>query len=290
MRRSLVLVVGSLALAATGCLPYLKPPGAAPLRYRDAVFSTVTKTSDITYGSAVDQQGQTETLKLDLYEPKGDSETSRPAIVWVHGGSFSSGNKTSPELVDEANTFAKKGYVNVSIDYRLSPDGCSAAAPTASCVQSIIDATHDAQAAVRFLRAEAATYGVDVHRIAVGGTSAGAIVAMDVAYNPDDPGTSGNPGFSSAVGAGVALSGAKILGSAGAGDAPTLLFHGTADPLVPYQWAENTVKEAHKAGLASFLTTWPGAGHVPYVEHRTEILNETRNFLYWELDLTHAAQ
>jgi carboxylesterase type B len=37
----------------------------------------------------------------------------------VHGGSFCCGDKTSPELVDEANTFAKEGYVNFSIDYRL---------------------------------------------------------------------------------------------------------------------------------------------------------------------------
>jgi acetyl esterase/lipase len=291
MRRRLLALAACLAIIAAGCdLRLLRPPGNAPLRYRDPVFAAVTKTSDVTYGSSVDQQGNTVTLKLDVYSPTGDTITNRPAVVWVHGGSFSSGDKTSPELVDEATTLAKEGYVNVSINYRLSPSGCSASVPTASCVQAIIDATHDAQAAVRFLRATAGTYGVDGNRIAIGGTSAGAITALDVGSSPNDPGTSGNPGYSSAARAAVSLSGAKIFGPEDAGDAAILLFHGTADPLVPYQWAVNTVNEAKAAGLQAELQTWPGAGHVPYGQHRTEILDQTTNFLYWELDLTHAAQ
>ena len=290
MRRLLLPFVACIALVSAGCLHLITPPGAAPLRYRDAVFTDFTKITDVTYGSAVDQQGQTVTLKLDVYSPTGDTATSRPAIVWVHGGGFSSGNKTSPEIVDEATTFAKKGYVNVSISYRLEPSGCSAAVPTASCIQAIVDAMHDAQAAVRFLRANSATYGVDTARIAIAGTSAGAITALNVGFNPNDPGSSGSPGHSSAVRAAVSLSGAEILGTADAGEAPSLLFHGTADPLVPYDWAVNTVNQANRAGLVSILSPWPGEGHVPYVAHRTQILDETRNFLYFELDLAHAAQ
>jgi acetyl esterase/lipase len=290
MRRWIVLVVVCIAVVSSGCVHLITPEGPAPLRYRDAVFSNVTTTSDVTYDSAVNQQGQTVTLKLDVYSPTGDTATSRPTIVWVHGGGFSSGTKTSPEIVDEANTFARKGYVNVSINYRLTPGGCSAGGPTAECVQAIFDAQHDAQSAVRFLRANATTYGVDVNRIAIGGTSAGALTALHVGFNSDDPGTGGNPTQSSAVRAAVSLSGAKVLGSASTGDAPSLLFHGTNDGLVPYQWAVNTVNEAKAAGLQSFLTTWQGAGHVPYTEHRSEILDQTRNFLYFELDAAHAAQ
>jgi acetyl esterase/lipase len=242
------------------------------------------------YGSAVNEQGQTVTLDMDLYEPNRDTAVARPAIIWIHGGSFCCGDKTSPELVDEANTFSMKGYVNVSINYRVDPNGCSASAPTAECVVEIQDAMHDAQAAVRFLRANAAKYRIDTDRIAVGGTSAGAITALNVAYNADDPGTSGNPGFSSAVRAAASLSGAKILGSIKAGDPEALLFHGTADPLVPYQWALNTVAEAQAAHVGIYLTTWDGAGHAPYQAHRNEILSEETNFFYNELDLAHAAQ
>ena len=106
-------------------LPFITPPGSAPLRYRDPVFASVSKTSDVVYGSAINAENQTVTLTLDIYEPTGDTVTARPAIVWVHGGSFTSGDKTSPELVDEANTFASKGYFNVSINYRLEPGGCT---------------------------------------------------------------------------------------------------------------------------------------------------------------------
>jgi carboxylesterase type B len=289
-RRLLLLVLAVLSVVAIGCdLRLATPTDPAPLRYRDAIFTSVTTTSNIVYGSAVNQSGQTVSLTLDAYRPVGDTVTSRPAIVWVHGGSFSSGSKTSAELVDEATTFAKKGYVNVSINYRLST-GCSASSPTATCVTSIVDAKHDAQAAVRFLRANAATYGVDPNRIAVAGTSAGAITALNVGFDPTDPGTSGNPGYSSAVRAAVSLSGAAVLTTPSAGDAHSLLFHGTADSLVPYQWAVDTQTNARAAGLVSELTTWTGGGHVPYVQHRTEILDQTQNFLYWTMDLAHAAR
>ena len=113
-RRLLPLVI-VLVMVAAGCdFPNLVPPGAAPMRYRDPVFNTVTVTSNVTYGSAVNLENQMITLQLDMYQPAGDTVTARPAIVWVHGGSFCCGDRTSPELVDEATTFAKQGYVNGS--------------------------------------------------------------------------------------------------------------------------------------------------------------------------------
>jgi acetyl esterase/lipase len=205
--------------------------------------------------------------------------------VWVHGGTFCCGDKTSAEIVDEANTFAKKGYVNASITYRLSDNGCRD--QDAECIQAIHDANADAQAAVRYFRAHAATYGIDPGLIAIAGTSAGAIAALDVGYRVPEPTTSGTPGVSSEVQAAVSLSGAVIFANqVGAGDAPALLFHGTADPLVPYAWAKTTVDKAHDARLPAYLITWQGEGHVPYVQHRQQILDLTTNFLYNTLDLS----
>jgi acetyl esterase/lipase len=292
VRRLLVSAALSLVvLVVAGCDPLATPSGPAPLRYRDDVFSAVTKTADITYGSAVDQTNQTVALKFDLYEPTGDMVTSRPAIVWVHGGSFCCGDKTSPEIVDEANTFARKGFVNVSINYRLVPGGCTPGADIGACVTAIVQAREDAQTAVRFLRAQAVTYGIDPSRIAIGGSSAGAITALNVGYSPEAPGSGDHQGFSSAVRAAQSISGAALVSSPiNAGDAPALLFHGTNDSLVPYAWAQSTVDAATAAGLLAILRTWQGEGHVPYAQHRTQILDETRNFFYSQMDLAHAAR
>ena len=227
----------------------------------------------------------------DVYQPDRDTNTERPAIVWVHGGSFSGGDKTSDEIVIEATEMAKKGYVSVSINYRLYGPGCSAVGGNvAGCVQAMIDAQHDAQAAVRFLRQNATNYRIDTERMAIGGTSAGAITALHVGANADDPGISGNPGFSSAVQAAVSLSGARLLGPPqSTGDAPSLMFHGTADAVVPYQWAVNTLDEAHAAGLVSYLTSYPGEGHLLFDQHDEQIMAQTTNFLYWLLELPNAS-
>jgi carboxylesterase type B len=282
-RRVLIVVVACLALVAACDFHKITPPGPPGTRYRDEIFTTVTKTSDVSYGTAVNQQGQTVNLLLDVYAPTGDTVTGRPAVIWIHGGSFRAGNKSSPEIVDEANTFARKGYVSISINYRLSTNGCSTV--NAECVVAIQQAQQDAQNAVRFVKNNAATYGVDATRIAVAGTSAGAITALNVGFTPE---TAGTPATSSSVRAAVSLSGARILTTANPGDAPSLLFNGTADVLVPYQWALDTVNEAKAAGLTSLLTTWQGEGHVPYGQHRTEILDQTTNFLWWMMSLQSA--
>jgi acetyl esterase/lipase len=279
----LVATVVAVAIVSAGCFPLDTPVGTAPLRYRDAVFGAVTVTKDITFGSATNVSGATVTLKMDEYAPAGDTATSRPAIVWVHGGSFSSGDKTSGELVDEATTFAKAGYVNVSINYRLEPGGCSASNPTNTCIQAINEATQDAQTAVRYLRGNAATFGIDPNRISIGGTSAGAFTALQVGYSTAEDATA-------RVRAAVSLSGGNLLAAIGAADAPALLFHGTADVVVPYTWAQNTIAAASAAGVYAHLVSWSGDGHVPYAQHRTEILTLTTNFLYAEMDLKNAPQ
>lgn len=291
MRRVRICALVVLTIAAiAGCDTLATPSGPAPLRYRDPVFSTVTKTSNVTYGTAVDQSSQTVALKLDVYRPEGDTVTSRPAIVWVHGGAFSFGDKSSAELVDQANQFALKGYVNVSINYRLAPVNCLGVV-SAACVLAVLHAREDAQTAVRFLRAQASTYGVDPTRIAIRGSSAGGITALGVGYNSQSPGSGDHQGFSSAVRAVQSLSGTMFGTTAiGPGDAPALLFHGTADLIVPYSLAQVTVDAATAAGLVAILRSFSGAGHVPYTANRTQILDETRNFFYSQMDLAHAAR
>jgi predicted esterase len=287
-RKATVALVALLAVALIGGCTVPEPPGAAPLRYRDQVFNNVTVMSNLQYGSAPDAQGNPVPLMLDMYRPTGDTQTSRPALVWVHGGSFTGGDKTNLVPVDVANTFAKLGYVVVSINYRLLGSNCIA--NPSGCTAAAIEAKRDAQAAVRWLRANAATYGIDPTRVGIGGESAGAITATLVGLLSEDVGTSGNPGWPSTVGGFVSVSGGVPTASvASPGDAPGLFFHGTADNIVPDAWSVNTAIAMLNAGVAAFLEVQDGAGHVPWAQYRTLYLQQADWFLYHSLDLAHAA-
>jgi dienelactone hydrolase len=289
-RRGLKLLALVAAAAVSACtVP--RPEGAEPLRYRDTVFTGHTVTSNLQYGSAPDLQGNPVALRLDLYRPAGDTQTSRPALVWAHGGSFISGSKTNTVPVDVATTFARRGYVVASIDYRLlAPAGCAANPGQAACITAAIEAQHDMQAAVRWLRANASTYGVDPARIGVGGESAGGIMATLTGLRPDDPGSSGNPGFPSGVRGFVSVAGGLPNGLfASAGDAAGLLFHGGADRVVPPDWSTQTAIALLNAGVPAWLQIQDGAGHVPWAQHRSLYIEQTSYFLYHALDLANAA-
>ncbi|MEK6252745.1 MAG: alpha/beta hydrolase [Actinomycetota bacterium] len=290
MRKLSAVAAGLVALAVLVGCTVPRPPGNAPLRYRDQIFNNVTVNRDLTYGSAPDNSGNPVALKLDLYQPAGDTQTKRPAVVWVHGGGYCCGDKSSGLEVDLSNTFAKLGYVAVSINYRLlAPQGCTGSGLSSTCVNAALGAQHDAQAAVRWLRANAATYRIDASRIGIGGDSAGAITATLVGVHSDDPGDSGNPGLPSTVGGFMSLSGGLPGGIfVGTGDAPGLLFHGTADGLVPYQWSVDTAVALLNAGIPAFLETFEGAGHVPYVQFHDQIVSQSDYFFYDFLDLAHA--
>jgi dienelactone hydrolase len=286
VRRGLALLAVAAVAVTSGCtLP--KPPGDSPLRYRDQVFSSVGVTSNLTYGQAPDSNGNPVDLKLDLYQPTGDTETLRPALVWVHGGSFSGGDKTNIVPTDVANTFAKQGYVVVSINYRLLGSGC--VGNPGGCIIAALEAKHDAQAAVRWLRANASTYRIDASRIGIGGESAGAITATLVGLNAEDVGTSGNPGFPSTVNGFVSVSGGLPGGAfASAHDAIGLFFHGSADNVVSPSWSNQTVAQLLDNGVPAWLQIQDGAGHVPWAQYRALYLEQSDYFLYMALDLAHA--
>jgi dienelactone hydrolase len=295
-RRRMAAVLGALGSALVlGACTVPAPPGDAPLRYRDIVFSGVTVTSDLTYGSAPDLQGNPVTLTLDLYRPTGDTQTGRPAIVWIHGGGFSAGDKTRSPFPALARQFAKRGYVAASINYRLlGTERCAGVQPVPqSCMDAAVAAQHDAQAAVRWLRAHAAEYGIDPTRIAVGGGSAGAATALLVGAHSEDPGSSGTPGQSSNVGGVISISG--VLPPEGQAlftpdDAPTLWFIGTDDPLIT---DENRVLAnagaLYNQGVLSVPEVLQGAGHVPISTDGPTIYTQSAYFLYFTLDLAHAA-
>lgn len=285
-------VVSALLVAALGAGCSLPPPeGDPPLRYRDAVFSNVSVQSNLTYGSAPDTQGNPVTLQLDLYQPSGDTATRRPAVLWVHGGGFCCGSKTAANVRALADLYARLGYVAVSINYRLLvSEGCGGNPnPTPECVEAALAAQHDAQAAVRWLRRNAASYRIDASRIAIGGSSAGGVTSLLVGTRSEDPGSSGNPGFPSTVRGAVSIAGGVPTNEwINAGDAPTIFFHGTNDNTVPFEWAQSNNEAMHDAGIFTTFHAIQGAGHGLWPAHRTLIEEQSRYFLYYMLDLGHA--
>jgi len=283
MRSLVALALGATLLA--GCtVP--RPPGDGTLRYRDQVFSAVTTTNDITYGRAPLDDGTPVDLKLDLYQPTGDTAAKRPAVVWVHGGGFTMGDKSSGR--GKATFFAKLGYVAVSINYRLlSPDGCGGNPnPTPLCQHAALEAQHDAQAAVRWLRANAATYKIDTSRIAMAGASAGAVTSVLASTHSEDPGTSGNPGYPSSIRAAVSVSGGMPTNDLiDAGDAPTLFIHGTEDRVVPFEWAVQNAAAMYNLGILTVLEPLDGAGHGLQADYGQLIDEQSDYFLWFAMDL-----
>src|SRR5215212_9424951 len=288
MRNLVALALGATVLA--GCtVP--RPAGDGPLRYRDQVFSSVTTTNEITYGSAEGADGNPEALKLDLYQPAGDTIAKRPALVWVHGGGFTMGDKSSG--AGKATFFAKLGYVAVSINYRLlSPDGCGGNPdPTPVCENAALEAQHDAQAAVRWLRANAATYRIDTSRIAMAGASAGAVTSVLAATHSEDPGTSGNHGYPSTIRAAASVSGGMPTNDLiTEGDSPTLFIHGTEDNVVPYDWAVQNSAALYRLGIFTVLEPIEGAAHGLPADYGPLIDEQSDYFLYFAMDLAHAAR
>ncbi len=115
-------------------------------------------------------------LLVDLYLPRDTSNP--PLLVWVHGGAWSRGTKSSVGPLG----LASAGYAIASVDFRLSGE-----APFPAQI-------HDIKAAIRFLRAEAHTYGYKANRIAIGGNSSGGHLAAFVGV------TNGHAAFEGEVG------------------------------------------------------------------------------------------
>ena len=282
--RRLCLVV---AVAALGVVGGGIATSASGVLYLDPVFAGVTVTPDVVYGAAVNNLGETQALTLDLYEPAGDTADARPAIVWAHGGGFTGGSKDDPFIVSLATRFAQRGYVTASISYRIRPAGTPGSPTYVDLIvgslagelpDAMHDAQHDMQAAVRWFRAQASVYRIDPDRIVVGGSSAGANMALETAFNPEDPGNSGSDGFSSAVATAVSISGGADPRRIENSPPPVAMFNGTHDTTAPYPVAVMTCAGIFIHAGVCTLTTYAGGEH-DLSPQENDILHRTATFL-----------
>ena len=239
-----------LALTFISALTFAQCNG----RYQTEIFSSVTKTT-INYSDVYTDNAH----EMDIYMPDGDTETNRPLILFMHGGSFSAGTKEELDCVDFCNSFAKRGYVTASVNYRLASNPINFMLNQELQFSTVFKSIADIKSAVRYFRKnyqnDGNTYGIDENTIFIGGSSAGGVIAVNLAYVdntsdlPTSPidvqsisnnlggleGDAGNNGYSSQVSGVISFAGGiNDLNWIDALDEPLVSIQGDADETVNY--------------------------------------------------------
>ncbi|MEM9292394.1 MAG: alpha/beta hydrolase fold domain-containing protein [Acidobacteriota bacterium] len=251
----------------------------------EAPTYNVSVTEDIVYGTG--EVGSPTTrqkdLLLDLYQPIGAQDATgelSPALVLIHGGGFVGGTRKEGLLVNTAEELAARGWVVVSIDYRLGPDVprpsermqillevAAAAIPADMPVLAAaqVAAVDDTLSAAEWLTAQAGNLGIDPSQIGLLGSSAGAITSVHAGYLLDDHAISFPP-FSfvvnlwggSLIPADNRVAAARFLET---GEPPLFVVHGTEDPQVDFELAELLVGRAETQNVPYEFYPIAGAGH-----------------------------
>jgi len=226
--------------------------------------STKGLKKDVEYGKAGG-----ESLLLDVCVPDGKGPF--PAVILVHGGGWSSGDKTT-YVAPLFGPFSKAGLAWFSINYRLAPKHHYPAA------------LEDVETAIRWVKKHAAEFNVDPNRLALLGESAGGhLVAMAVMRARDDTRVAAAVPFYAPVDleadtqrrGGLSVSLRDLFGRSYEADAqatqilrdaspvnlvhrdlpPFLLVHGTADMSVPYSQSVQLQTKLKAAGVSCDLIT-----------------------------------
>lgn len=223
-------------------------------------------------------------LQMNIAQPKAEHH-HLPCVLCIHGGGFRAGNREGYNGL--LIKFAERGYVAATMDYRLAPKYQYPAA------------VYDVKAAVRWLKANAAKYGIDPHRIGVTGDSAGGHLVQFLGVTADlkqFEGDEGNLDQSSSVACvvnrygpsdftksyGKSVDAAEVLPLWLGGNletarakhiessplnwvtpsaAPTLILHGTEDKYVAYEQGVWMRDRLQACGVEVEMLTLEGAGH-----------------------------
>jgi acetyl esterase/lipase len=277
MRRLFAL----LLVAAVG-VPVVgqERPAKAKAQAEAPLPESVSAERDVEYAKAGDYS-----LKLDVFKPKEAAASARPCVVWIHGGGWQGGDKSSGGRL-LASLVGSGNYVGVSVGYRLTD-----VAPWPAQI-------HDCKAAIRYIRANSQKLGIDPERIGVWGSSAGGHLVSMLGTSGDVKEVEGNlgtTGVSSRVACVVDYCGpsdfpnfeltngargpiTKLLEGLPAekteiarhaspityvskDDPPFLVVHGTSDATVPYDQGVRFHAALKAAGVNATLITMQGGGH-----------------------------
>ena len=243
-------------------------------------------------------------LHLDIFEPPDRGSQTRPAILLLHGGGWTSFDKSTMRKLGEF--FARSGFVAVAADYRLFN--------VKDPVNRWPAQLDDVQRAVRWVRANAGKYGVNPERMGAFGHSAGAqlasLLGMEETRDNSDPALAK---YSSRVQAVVDASGptdfttdrdpdgdafltsflggdfathpelwreASPVSHVSKGDAAFLILHGTKDQNVPISQAQELLDKLKAAKVKASLVKFDD-GHVfETADARRQLAIESRDFFF----------
>jgi acetyl esterase/lipase len=249
---------------------------AQPFRYTATIFNEVDTLKNVEFARAEwlnnpisllsdynihEGEALTENrpLYMDIFLPRGDTLTQRPAVIFVHGGAFLVGSRHNDDMVAFCDSFARRGYVTATIDYRRGMGATvyrffgimtGISVNEINAYRAVYRASQDGRAAVSYLRKNAGLYEIDAERIFMVGSSAGAFAALNNLYldQPEEiPSAAlnepslggldfvGYPEYRSRADAVVALWGAianpSLIGNE---STPVFLIHGKDDDIVPF--------------------------------------------------------
>lgn len=256
------------------------------LRMPDAPYG-IEILSPVLYGQVPGQPVWEGGLYLDLMLPSPRPPTPAPAVIYVHHGGWRSGDRSYGMYPWHGPVLTAHGFVVGSISHRFSSKATFPAQ------------LYDAKAAVRWFRANAASYGIDPNRIGAWGDSSGGQLAGLLAttgHRADLEGDCGSPGWSSAIQSVVtrcaptnfttfprenpgsaevldALFGgppsetaelrelASPIAHVDAKTPPFLIVHGTRDEGVPFDQAETMARKLREHGVEATLHAIEGVFH-----------------------------
>jgi acetyl esterase/lipase len=238
--------------------------------------------------------------KLDIYKRR-DTTEPQPTLIWIHGGGWTGGTKEAATM--SLLPWFEMGWNVVNVEYRLARVSLAPAA------------VEDCLCALRWVAAQAATYGFDTSRLVVSGDSAGGHLALATGMIPENAGLDREcPGVPLPKVAAIVnwygitdvadlLDGPNLKPYAVAwmgsmpnrmeiakrvspltyvrpGLPPLLTIHGDADPTVPYTHATRLHEALSKAGVTNQLLTIPGGKHGGFTpEERIKIFSTIQEFL-----------
>ncbi len=214
-------------------------------------------------------------LKIYFFMPPGHKPTDKaPAILFFFGGGWLGGSPG--QFVPQCKYLASRGMVAGTADYRVFNRH---KALVADCVA-------DAESAMRWARANAGKLGIDPDRIASSGGSAGghlaaAVGMLDDLTDDEDKSVSFRPNAMILFNPAIDLTSddpaekhrnlVKRLGAKAAdlspadhikpGLAPTIIFHGKNDVLIPFSKIEEFARTMRAAGNKCEAVGFEGQGH-----------------------------